>query len=93
MLIAAVVGGVVSAALLLTALLLLVCLCVRKLRSHRVDLNKLGKEDKKDVELGHIQPHMEPQIGSDQYRAVCSYQPRNTESGRPWSWDSHVTVI
>jgi hypothetical protein len=32
------------------------------------------------MELGHIIPHVEPQIGSDQYRAVFSYQPQTPGS-------------
>ena len=79
-LIGAVVGGVVGAALLLTVLLLLACLCVRRLRTYQVDFNKQAK-CKNDVELGHLIPHMEPQIGSDQYRAMCSYQPQTPDSG------------
>ena len=80
-LIGAVVGGVIGAALLLTVLLLLVCLCVRRLRTHQVDLSKQGKT-RNDMELGHIIPHVEPQIGSDQYRAVFSYQPQTLGSGQ-----------
>ena len=91
-LIGAVVGGVVGAALLLTVLLLLGCLCVRRLRTHQVDLNKEAKS-KLDVELGHVIPHMEPRIGSDQYRAVCSYQPQTSDSGEPSTLQRDSSMI
>ena len=73
-------GGVVGAALVLTVLLLCVCLCVRRLRSERVDLSKLDNKNGKDVEMGHYQL-MKPQIGSDQYRVVYPYKPQNSTSG------------
>lgn len=78
-LIGAVVGGVVGAGLLLALVLLVMCVCLHRLRSGRVDLSKQGKRS--DTELGLIRPHVEPQIGSDQYRAVCPYQPHQSGTG------------
>ncbi|CAI8040466.1 hypothetical protein GBAR_LOCUS22547 [Geodia barretti] len=78
-LIGAIVGGVVAAALVLTVLVLCLCLCIRRLRSGRVDLNKQDKKNGRDVELGHYQ--QKPQIGSDHYRAVSSYHPQTSDSG------------
>lgn len=71
----------VGAALLVTVILFCVCLCIRRLRTGQVDLIKRGKESGNDVELGQIRQRMDPQIGSDQYRAVCSYKPKDTGSG------------
>ena len=94
-LITAVVGGVVSGALLLTAILLCVCLCIRRLRSRQVDLSKRDREIRKDVELGQVRPRMEPQIGSDHYRAVCPYKPKDTGSGMEYcmSPDHYMMVM
>ena len=74
-------GCVVFAALLVAGVLLLVYVCLYRLRRHRVDLNKQGKSRVADVELARVQPRREPQIGSDQYRAVCSYTPPQDGSG------------
>jgi hypothetical protein len=97
-LIGAIVGGVVAAALVLTVLVLCLCLCIRRLRSGRVDLNKQDMKNGRDVELGHYQ--QKPQIGSDHYRAVSSYHPQTADSGMhipslellTGSCDCHVTV-
>ena len=80
-LIGAVVGGVVVAAVLVTLVLVLVCLCAHRQRRHQVDIHKAGKEDKGGIELGRIRPHVEPQIGSDQYHVLYNYQPHNAGTG------------
>lgn len=91
-LIGAIVGGVVCAALLLTVVLLLVCLCVRRLRSHQVNFNKASKRSRCDVELGHIGPHVEPQIGSDQYRVLYHYLPQKSGTGMK-DLDNTISVV
>lgn len=78
----AVVGGVVGAGLLLAVLVLVVCVCLRRWHSGHVNLSKQGKKGRGDVELGHIRPHVEPQIGSDQYRALCPYHPQQSGTGK-----------
>ena len=72
----------VCAGVLVTLLVLCVRLCVRRLRSGRVDLSKRDKKNGRgDVELGKVQLHQKPQIGSDQYRVLCSYLPQSSDSG------------
>ena len=93
--IGSVVGGVVAGAVLLILILLCVCLCVHRMRTGQVDFNKQGKESEKVMEMGQIRQRMEPQVGSDHYRAVCSYQPQDTGSGTALhvSHDGHVMIM
>lgn len=81
-LVGAVVGGVVCAGLLLAVLVLVVCVCLRRWHSGQVNFSKQGKKGRGDVELGNIRPHVEPQIGSDQYRALCPYHPQQSGTGK-----------
>lgn len=92
-LVGAVVGGVVGAGLLLAVLVLVMCVCLRKLHSGQVNLSKQGKKGKSDVELGVIRPHVEPRIGSDQYRALCPYQPQQSGTGKMVAVSTLTTAV
>lgn len=81
-LVVAVVGGVVGAGLLLAVVVVVVCVCLRRWHSGHVNLSKQGKKGRGDVEMGRIRRYVEPQIGSDQYRALCPYHPQQSGTGK-----------